>query len=289
MSVEKVILLHGPVDSPGTSPIAQNLYFSDREMRAEKNWNHMFVCDENIRALSYVFRQYGFKIAYSGWNEDRAWLEEHRDLFDYLVISDQSTLRAYSTYKGEMIGNRKEKLYFSCLQGLKTIRDELGDDALVFRLRSDIAVDPRAVIDDMVRLLNRPGLLIGEYFDTRRPFSAPDFMLLGHANTLTAIYDHLYTISAADKSYHLSSHVDHTFTYLQLMKNGTVSSIELMKKRVFDSVVWRGIPRYLSYVFPNYSEELYFGGGMVMDKDADIDAMLALLEPPEMHTNNAPG
>jgi hypothetical protein len=273
--MEKVLLLQGPLISTGTSELVSCLFLADREARSTENWNHTFNCDETIRSMVYAFRARGFRIVYSAWDDDAAWFDEHAHLFDQVVLSDQSKLRTETMWNGSMIGNRKEKMYYAALRGLQAVEELFGADALVFRLRSDVAVDPRHVLADMARLVGRPRLVLTEYFNAIKPMKMPDFMQLGQADVLRAIYAHMYHLSSIDNSYHVSSHIDHSITFVQLLRQGALDTIETMSRATFESAVWRGVPRYLAYAVPGFADEFGFNCGCTPSPDLNVDALLA--------------
>jgi hypothetical protein len=276
---QKVLLLQGPVNSWGLNPVTEQLCFLVHEARAD--WRSMFNCDETIASLSHAFRALGYKIAYSGWADDAEWLNSHSQYFDYLTISDQSNLRAKSIRGERIINNNKEKLYFGSLRGLQKIEQELGPDVIVFKLRSDVSVNPFEADANMVRLIGRQGILLAEYLDTDKTLAFPDFMLMGNLEAMLAAYKHLYNLCITGTCYHVSSHCDHGFTYLRLLKDGVLVDVEFMSKKLFDSVVWRGIPRYFEYTFPKFSEKLFFDGRLGIERSVDFEALLASI-PPEL-------
>lgn len=272
MADQKVLLLHGPVQSWGINPVTQRLY-TDAEGREKSRSN--FDSTQTIIAMVTAFRSLGCKIVYSGWNEDADWLNSHSELFDHLVLSDQSALRTETVREGRVMVNNKEKLYYGSLRGLELVREKIGDDAIVFRLRSDVAVNHLAALADMSRIRPGGGALLIEYFDTASTMFSPDFMLMAEAKVLHAIYQRLYSLSVDDYSYHVSSHVDHMFSYLFLRREGVISEIFCMSRGLFDSVVWRGIPRYLEQCFPGFAETFFFDGQVAVPPNMDLDALLA--------------
>ncbi len=277
MAVEKVLLLHGPVISYGSFPIITLIGNSGREAPMAT-----YNCEHNILTQAWVFRQHGYKIAYSGWSDDDEWLEANRDLFDYLVTSDQNLLHKDSTYFGEVILNNKEKLYYASLQGLRLIRANLGDDAMVFRLRSDVAVSPDHAITEMNRLVRHSRDILIEHCDMQKMFSMPDFIMMGEVAVLEAIYESLYTRSRDGTAYHVSSHIDHSFTCLSLQEQGMLGRIICMSRNIFDSMVWRGLPRYLEHVTGTFAKQFFFDGILTRNPNIKADELAALMISPGM-------
>ncbi len=278
MAVEKVLLLHGPMLSRGINPVTQNLYHDAEGREASRS---TFNCDQTVIALAHVFRHHGYKIAYSGWADDTEWLESNRALFDYLVISDQNVLPSESIRNGKVLVNNKVKLYYGALAGLRLVKQHLGEDAIVFRLRSDVAVHQAHAMADMNRIARGSKMVLIEYLNVDNMFAVPDFMIMGEVAVLEAIYESLYTRGAEGNSYHLSSHVDHSFTYLAMQKAGVVGEVQCMSRASFDSVVWRGVPRYFEYMFPNFSKNLFFDGRLSVSPQLDLDQLIASI-PPEL-------
>lgn len=270
---QRVLLLHGPLLLSGINPVTQSLY---QDGEARERARSVFNSDQTILALATAYRARGFKIAYSGWSEDAEWLQANRSAFDYLVVSEQSQLRGHSDFLGVRIVNNKEKLYFSALRGMRLVREHAGGEALVFRLRSDVSVDPGCAIADLERVRPGSGILLVEYLNTNRTFWMPDFMLMGRADALLAIYEHLYRLSAADQCYHVSSHVDHCMTYLHLIEEGGLREIQCMSRATFDSVVWRGVPRYLEASFLDNAQGLFFNGGVQIERAVALAQLRAL-------------
>lgn len=268
METQKVLLLHGPAVLEERPAYPDHLFYPHVAYDARPG----------IRLMAIAFRALGYKIAYSGWEEDGPWLRENAALFDFLVVSDQHRLNTQSTYFGEVIGNNKEKLYYSVLAGLRAVRAGLGDDTVVYRVRADVTVH-QAVIDAHVRQIRRhSGDIMVEYFEMKKIWSTPDFMLLGEVGVLDAIYTGLYERSRAGQSFHVSSHVDHTMTFLHLQEQGLLGNILCMDRRVHDTVIWRGLPRHFEEINPELQATRSFGTMMSMGdnfKFADLMNMVA--------------
>lgn len=271
-----VLVLHGPVQSRGINPVSQRLY-PDPESRERSRT--VFDSGPTIVAVATAFRAAGCKIIYSGWEDDAEWLNANAALFDHLVLSDQNTLRTETVRDGHVMVNNKEKLYYGSLRGLELARAAYGDHAIVFRLRSDMAVDYRAALRDMARIQPGSRALLIEFLDVKKTMFSPDFMLMGEARTLHAVYERLYTLSRDDYSYHVSSHIDHMFAYLFLRREGVISEIFCMSRALFDTQVWRGVPRYLEHCFPGFTESFFFDGMVAVPPEMDLDALLADIPP----------
>lgn len=273
---EKVLLLHGPTQSTGIVSVLEKEY---KERTGEIGPYAPYDGRANILAMALVYRACGFKVAFAGWHEDRDWLQEHIAYFDCAITQDQHQLNTDSTFFGQRIANNKEKLYFISLRGLQLVRQHYGDEAQVFKLRCDVVVDQRAASANLERLRHSPRDIAIEYIRTDNMFSSPDFMVMGRAGVQERIFDHLYRNSAAGTSFHVSSHVDHTFTYLTLQEQGHIDQIRSMTRDVFDSVVWRGIPRYLQTVDPAYARFFSFDSAMQIHPGVTVAQLVALIAP----------
>lgn len=248
----KVLLLHGPLNSVGTNLIVQRFYPDPVERK--RSWA-AFSCEQNIIALSVAFRALGFKICYSGWNEDREWLEANQGLFDCLAIADQTGLKEESMFIGRAVPNNKEKFYYSAWQGLCEIERMLGPDVLVFRLRSDIAVRPDLAAVELDKVQPGSGRLMIEYLNTENMLAVPDFMLATELRVMKTIYGDMFRRSRAGEDFHISSHIDHGLTYILLQQGGLVGEIRCMGRAIYDSLVWRGIPRYFEQTVAGQDEK----------------------------------
>jgi hypothetical protein len=269
MATEKVLLMHGPTQLPYRPPYPEQLFYP-------------YVahdCRPGITLMARAYRALGFKIAYSGWEEDAEWLRENAGLFDFVAVSDQHRLRTESTFFGEVIANNKEKLYYSVLAGVRAIRAGLGDDAVVFRVRSDVMVHQRHVAAHMALLQRHSGDVMVEYCSVENMYSTPDFMLLAEVGVMDLIYTELYERSRAGTSYHISSHVDHTLTYLALKERGVLGNIICMHRVVHDSVIWRGLPRHFEETDPALQAKRGFGMVLSMGDGATLAQVLAVISP----------
>lgn len=269
MATEKVLLLHGPTQLPFRPPYPGLLFYP----------NVPYDSRPGIILMVTVFRAIGFKIAFSGWEEDGEWLRENAELFDFVVVSDQHTLNTESNYRGKVIGNNKEKLYYAALAGIRAVREGLGDDAVVYRLRADVTVHQAHIARHLAQVRRGSGDIMIEYCDVNKIHSTPDFMLLGEVAVLDAIYTGLYERSRAGTAYHVSSHVDHTMTFLSLQEQGVVGRIISMRKEVHDSVIWRGIPRYFEEVDPSLQASRSFGTEMALSGGLTVAGLLAQIDP----------
>lgn len=250
-----VLLLQGPVQSTGINFVTTHLYHTPEQRRPV--WAH-FNAEENIRMLSHVFRARGYKVVYSAWQEDAAWIEANAHLFDGHVVSDQSNFREDSAFMGRVIQNNKEKLYFGCHAGLLRTRELFGEDCWVLRMRSDIAVDPALMDRELAKLRQNPRTVLVEYADPRNTYFVPDFLMLSGWRAQHEIYAHLTDVCARGVSYHISSHIDHGAAFLKLLEDGVVDHIACMAAPVHQTMVWRGIPRYYATALADYREAYFF-------------------------------
>jgi hypothetical protein len=254
-SKTKILLLQGPVVSNGINFVTSHLYRTPEQRKPV--WA-CFNAEENIRMLSHVFRARGYKVLYSAWREDEAWITQNADLFDGYAVSDQTSFREDSRFMGRVIQNNKEKLYFGCLAGLLRASELFGQDCWVLRMRSDIAVDPVLMDQEILKLEGNPRSVIIEYADPRNPYFVPDFLMLSAWTSQYQLYAHLTDICARGISYHISSHIDHGAGFLKLLEDGAVVVIACMRAQVHMTMVWRGIPRYYLLALQDYREEYVF-------------------------------
>lgn len=275
MSVQKVILLHGPINSVGINPVTQYIY-QDPFTRVQVG--EAFSCTQNIIALSLSFRALGFKVCYSGWSDDAEWLEKNRGLFDYLVVSDQTNLKSKSV-RGEFVfPNNKEKLYYSVYQGLCEIEKNFSDEeVVVFRLRSDISVNPRLAEPEVTKVIHNSKIVVIECLYESAMLTFPDFMMVADLHVMKEIYESMYRRSASGNAYHLSSHIDHSLTCIEMQQKGLVQVIQCMGKDIYDSVVWRGVPRYFEYMFEEFSKHPMFDCVLNVPSNFNISQVVAAI------------
>jgi hypothetical protein len=268
----RAVLLHGPIDSVGINVVSQHLHPTAHD-RAEALAH--FSCKQNILTMARIFRAMGFKVCYSGWNEDRPWLEENSALFDCLAISDQTQLKSQDVRGDLIFPNNKEKFYYAAYQGLLALEAKFGADAVVLRLRSDVLVAPDLALAEVARVERDPAVLLIECMRMERVLSFPDFMLVAVLGVMRDIYEGMYTRSRAGTAYHLSSHVDHSLTCIGMQQQGRLREIQAMGREIFDSVVWRGMPRYLEkYVEPQVPQ-LAFNVTVAVPADFSIERIVS--------------
>lgn len=275
MSIDKVLLLHGPLSSDGINLVSQHVKTSIEGRR--ELW-FPFDCRPNIVAMTQAYRQLGYRVVYSGWNDDRAWLEACSELFDGLILSDQSTLKSEDRMGTTVYPNNKDKLFFSVAKGLDEVRRLYGDDAVVLRLRSDCAVKPELMTLEIGKSVLAPQAILVEYLNTDRIFVIPDFMMVARAGLMHALYQEMFERSIRGQAYHISSHIDICLTLVGMRQQGRVSSVQTMSRPLFDSLVWRGVPRYLEEtLFPNTTQA--FSCEMNVPAEFDLAAQIAYYAP----------
>lgn len=252
--IKYFLLMHGPLVSKGSNFVAQRFQSSSGELL---KYNPEFHCGQNIVSMARAFKRNGFGVAYSGWVEDEEWLLLHEDEFDCLTISEQSNLKDYSFFGDIRVQNNKEKIYLSCERGLSDIRSKFGDDLVVIRQRSDISYNPIFLLNESKKV--REKSIHIEYIDMNSKLSVPDFMSMGKVDILHSIYKMLLMNSLNGNSFHPSSHVDHCMCYISLMNQGAIDNVLCMDKSIYDSMIWRGVPKYLeSMLFPNFDSSFAF-------------------------------
>lgn len=251
----KVLLLQGPIVSNGINFLTSHRFRTPEQRKPA--WA-VYNAQENIRALSHVFRARGYKVVYSAWTEDEDWIRQNADLFDGYCVSDQSNFREDSRFMGRVIQNNKEKLYVGCKAGLDRVREIFGEDCWVLRMRSDIAVDPALIDQELKTLAEHPRAVLIEYADPSNTYFVPDFLMLSAWATQHHIYAHLTDVCARGVSYHISSHIDHGAALLKLTQEGLIDLIVCMQAPVHLTMVWRGIPRFYVLALEDYREDYFF-------------------------------
>lgn len=276
MALEKVLLMQGPTQFPSRPQYPEMFYPSNA-------YDARYCISETSR----VFRALGYKIVYSGWLEDEEWLNANRVLFDYLVVSDQHQLNTESSYFGSTIGNNKDKLYYAALRGLQLIRAELGDHALVFRVRADATVHQGLIDAHLTRIALGSGDLMIEYCNVSNMLSTPDFLLLGESGVMTTLYEGMFQRSVSGAAYHVSSHIDHMLSYLLLQQQGLVGQIVCMSRQLYDTLLWRGMPRYFhDAIDPSFLTKLAFDTAVVLPDGVRVEDLIASI--PAAATGNEP-
>jgi hypothetical protein len=270
----KVLLLQGPLDSKGINFLTPEL--------CGNSGDHVFAqfdTRENIRALSYIFRNHGYRIVYSGWEEDRLWLSENSQLFDAVCVNNQDNIPNTCEFFGKNIQNNKEKLYFSIYQGLLEIQRKISENCLVLRLRSDVAVDIRQLEKFTPALLLYQDSIIIEYAKTDNTYFVPDFLTVASLDTHLRLYKNLIEICKRQGGYHISSHIDHGLEFLNMQLRGELSEVICMGSEVHNSIVWRGIPRYYANLKIDTSNVLLFDCLIKYPNGANIDSVIKSIHP----------
>jgi hypothetical protein len=279
MSSEKILLLHGPVDSYGHNGVSQTLVVAEQDYSDRDPDDLYYNCRPNIVALANAFRARGFKIAYSGWEDDRVWLTKNARHFDCCCFSVQNDIKNRTEWMGIKVSNNKDRFYYIVSQGLKLIRENVTGNANVFRMRSDIAVDPALALQEMARLEAHPQQLIIEYLNADNLHKMPDFLSTASLEVLEAIYHGLAERSRAGQGHHVSSHMEHFLAYLLAKEAGIVSDIVCMGKNIFDSLVWRGVPRYLEYSVSDFTRTLFFDGSLSVPPAMTAQSIINSIAP----------
>ncbi|MEC5159910.1 MULTISPECIES: hypothetical protein [unclassified Janthinobacterium] len=124
---------------------------------------------------------------------------------------------------------------------MRLIRAKLGDDAMVFRPRSDVAVSPDHAITELNRLVRHSRDILIEHCAMQKMFSMPDFIMMG-----------------------------------------VVGRIVCMSRNISDSMVWRGLPRYLEHVTGTFAKQFFFDGVLTRNPNIKADELAALMISPGM-------
>jgi hypothetical protein len=278
MKMNKVLILHGPIISSGINFLSAQIFRTPQE---RKSVRAEFNSAENTRSLAKLFRMYGYKIIYSGWNEDEEWIRANSNLFDAFCISNQSLFPDETLFQSRPIQNNKQKLFFGCLAGVKLVQEKFGSECVVVRMRSDICVDVKAIDQEVIKANGNPKSILIEYANPSNTYFVPDFLFISTLPVQLKIYQHLVDINARDESYHISSHIDLGATFLMFLEQKELDSIILMHKRIYESMVWRGIPRYFELAYKKSEELLFFDCFLIYPKDFSLQDLIKAI-PPEL-------
>lgn len=272
----KVLLLQGPLNSVGINFFTEGIYRTPEER--QKVWAS-FNAAENIRALSYVFRAYGYKIAYSAWSEDSDWIVKNSELFDVYCINSQHEIPSTVEFMGRPIQNNKEKLYCGIYEGLRKIQSVYGNECVVTRIRSDLAVDVREVEKSVTLAGEYERSFFVEFADKRNMFYVPDFITIANIIVTLNLYRNLISLCEKNESYHISSHIDHGIELLNLKEKGLLEHLICMHRGIHDSMVWRGLPRYYGHAHNKSSEELLFDCVVNLPPDITVEKLKQQMHP----------
>jgi hypothetical protein len=272
----KVLLLHGPIQSIGINFLTSQLHAAPED---RNRVSAAFSAAENIRSLSHVFRGRGYKVVYSGWSEDQAWITQHQSLFDAYCINDQKELPDSVEFQGRLIQNNKEKLYFSLYQGLREIESVMGQDCTVVRLRSDVAVDVKEIDKLVLTCFNYPQSILVEFANPDNVLFVPDFITIADLATHSKLYRNLSRLCRQSGGHHISSHIDHGIEFLRMREQSELSQVICMTRALHDAMVWRGLPRYYAQTDGDPSEKLLFNCLINYPPGMNFEAMLKSLHP----------
>jgi hypothetical protein len=252
---QKILILHGPLESYGINP-AISLFTPD--WREHDKYRKTFHCGQNILAMAVAFKKFGYKIIYSGWQDDEVWLTQNKDFFDGICLSDQENKSQEINFYGQKVINNKLKLYWLSLKGLELAQKQFPDSSFVFKLRSDVAINPSILNQDIVKIANLDQTILIESADRGNVAYVPDFMMGGTIINLVNIFKHLVEVNVENRPYHISSHVEHAIAVLKFKEMGLYSRICCLSQSLYESVVWRGVPRYLEYAVNSIPNHLLF-------------------------------
>jgi len=256
MNITKILLLHGPILSNGINFLSSEMHKSPHE---RKNVRTNFDSSENIRLISILYKMYGFKVIYSGWQEDEEWLKNNAHLFDGYCVSNQNIYKDESVFLGRPIQNNKEKFIAGCLSGINYSLNLFGNDSIVVRMRSDLAVDIKKINEEISKITHLPKAFLMEYADPGNIFFVPDFIFISYIELQFQVYNHLYEMYTLNGyAYHLSHHIDLGATFLKLKNENKLDQLICMSQSLHDSMVWRGVPRYYQKAFITNFEYYYF-------------------------------
>jgi hypothetical protein len=272
----KVLLLQGPIESVGINFFSERIYRTPEERKLV--WAK-YDCGENVRALSHVFRSFGYKIVYSAWSEDSDWIIKNANLFDAVCVNSQAEIASTVEFMGRPIQNNKEKLYRSIYAGLIEIQKQFGADCAIVRMRSDIAVDIRE-IEKAVEISEQfQSSFLVEYADQTNIFYVPDFITVGSLALTMSLYRNLISLCDRNESYHISSHIDHGIELFNLQEKGILKHLICMHKEVHDSMVWRGIPRFYGQAYTQSTVDLLFNCSVKYPSTHSVESIKAHMNP----------
>jgi hypothetical protein len=271
----KTLLLHGPIKSFGINFLTSQIHESPE---ARKKASAMYCTEENIKSLIHIFRGNGYRIFYSAWAEDEKWFAANKDLFDFVCVSNQSSIPDSVEFQGRLIQNNKQKLYFSIRQGLAAIRREIGESVVV-RLRSDVAVDFHEVEKATVVARSYRKSFLIEYAKADNPLFIPDFITVGDVDTHLILYENLVNICKENGGYHISSHIDHGIQLLKMKSRSELSHVICMSRGLHESMVWRGLPRYYSNKDKEINKDLFFDCVLSYPENYDVESAIRGMHP----------
>jgi hypothetical protein len=212
--------------------------------------------------MAIAFRRLGFKILYSGWSSDKEWLEQNRQFFDNYCVSTPDGKSTELDFHGTRVINNKLKLYWLVNEGLKQAAS-ISPDAYVLRLRSDVAIDPGSLLISYGKIKDPDQTIVIEYGDREQVAYIPDFMMAGTVNNLSKLYSHLVDINTGGNPYHISSHLEHGIALVKFVNEGVFRHVYCMTRQNYESVVWRGVPRYLECRTSGIAPNLLFDCALV--------------------------
>lgn len=279
MNTNLILLLHGPILSNGINFLTSEIHKSPDE---RKNVRTNFDSSENIRLLSILFRKYGFKIIYSGWQEDEEWLNNNTHILDGFCVNDENLYKDESNFLGKPIQNNKEKFIAGCLYGINYSINLFGNESIVVRMRSDIAVDIKKICDEILKITHLPKALLIEYADPENIFFIPDFIFISNIKLQLDVYKHLSDLYKLNGSaYHLSHHIDLGATFLKFKLENKLEQLICMSQSFHESMVWRGIPRYYQKAFISNPKPYYFDCLVDYPINFTLDDLSKII-PPEL-------
>ena len=238
---EKILLLHGPLDSTGLNFFTETQYQTPEETGTVLA---KYDCRENIRVLSHLFSALGFKIVYSGWEEDAEWLNTNSKLFNAIHVGAKSEPGNRQDFQNKSRAADWERFYFSIYAGCFAAKQISSLDSTVVCLRSDVFLDHHSIDRNLTVLDQVQNAFLIEYADLDKTYFVPDFVTAGSLGCHIKLYDSLLDAYRASGSNQTTSHADHGFHLAKLINQGTIGHVVCMNESVHRTMVWRGIPRY---------------------------------------------
>jgi len=260
------VVLQGPLTSVGRTYFSSELHAHDeRVLGVQTETDHALPYDAraNVMELARIFRFLGLPVVYSGWETDRAWLEQESHRFDALVISNDDLAQARShshpaLASRRLLLNNKEKLYCSSWAGLQAAHETLGL-RYALKMRSDIFLDPAHLVENLDRMHSQPRYLGVQRLVVRDgqpdPFSLADFFTQGSTELQIALFGDLYHRSVAGQAYHESPHPDFFLGLLTQVREGRMDGIFTAQAALLRQLIWRGVPASVGALFDSMPDE----------------------------------
>lgn len=280
---DKILLLHGALDSTGLNFFTKTQHETPEETGTAPA---KYDCRENVRVLSRLFSAIGFKIIYSGWEDDTVWLNTNSELFDAIHVGTISELGNSQEPQDRLHPTDNERRYFSIYAGCLAAKQISSLDSTVVCLRSDVFLDHRSIDRNLTILNQVPNAFLIEYADLNKTYFVPEFVTAGSLGCHIELYDSLLNTCRESGRSGSPSDTDHGTHLSRLIDQGTISHVVCMDESIHRMMVWRGIPRYAAAGDNPPSRTLVFN--CVLNYPGSVPAG-GLVEPPSAEKTSSGG